>query len=138
MTSLSSSLLQTRGLKDTLPRRAVLATLAQSARPMKIREIVSALENMEQRLGPVTIYRVIDALEQAGLVHRHVREGTFSLCTQPDIHGHHILLSCIECGVTQETHDHVLCKREEAIAKQKGFATSLHVSELLGTCSHCR
>jgi Fe2+ or Zn2+ uptake regulation protein len=133
----SQELLRSRGLKDTLPRRAVLQILDSAKNPLSIQDIHVHLTKQKQSIGVVTIYRVIEALSKAGLVHRHPLEGTLSGCTLPDVSGHHVLLHCASCGTVREVHDHELCKRENQLAKQLGFTPSHHVSELIGTCSSC-
>ena len=126
------------GLKDTLPRRTVLRVLEKTEKPLTVRGILHQLRKEDTSIGLVTIYRVIEALLRVGLVHRHPVGGTFSLCTIPEVRGHHVLLRCLYCGNVDEAHDHQLCRREEAIAKSRGFRTAEHVSELVGTCSQCR
>ena len=137
-TGSASSLLHEHGLKDTLPRRAVVHVLSSARTPLSVQEILKQLEKEDHSIGLVTVYRVVEALIEAGLVHRHPVGGTLSLCTLPDVHGHHILLRCVSCDRTEEAHDDPLCKREEIVAKQHGFSSIQHVSELLGTCARCR
>lgn len=133
----SADFFRVHGLKETLPRRAVLRVLAASARPLLIKDILLLVRQREGSIGLVTVYRVIEALANAGLLHRHPVDGGYSLCAIPDIDGHHVLLRCTHCGRSEETHDHRLCKTEETVARRCGFRTSHHLSELLGTCSHC-
>lgn len=133
----STNLLKKRGLKDTLPRRAVLQALSAAVHPMSVRQIAQSLKRQRQTMGLVTVYRVVDALLRAGLVHRHFSGDAFSLCTLPDVHGHHVLIQCVSCGTVREAHDHDLCKKEESVAKRLGFRSVSHASELLGTCSRC-
>lgn len=135
---ISPSLLKQRGLKDTLPRRAVLKTLGSSRFPLTVSDILSRLRKLEHAMGPVTVYRVLDALAEAGLVHRHPAHAAFSLCSMPDTDGHHVLLRCTECGKVEEAADRRLCRRENAVARRRGFAPAHHVSELLGTCARCQ
>ncbi len=131
------TLLKNKGLKDTVPRRSVLRILKESKKSLSIENILSRLEATDQSVGLVTVYRVIDALERSGLVHRHAKD-TFSLCSLPESSGHHLLLHCTSCDSVQETHDEDLCKRENILGKRFGFRPSHAVQELLGICSSCR
>lgn len=132
-----SALLRQRGLKDTLPRRAVLRVLSAVKKPLSVMEIFQRLQQEDHAIGLVTVYRVVDALVDVQLLHRHPGEGSVSFCTIPDVHGHHILLHCTSCERVEEVHDAQLCKREEFVAKSHGFRSEQHVSELLGSCSRC-
>ncbi|NOS68110.1 MAG: transcriptional repressor [Candidatus Peribacteraceae bacterium] len=133
----ASVLLRQRGLKETLPRLSVLRVLAASAKPLLVKDILHLVRRKEGSIGLVTVYRVIEALAQTGLLHRHPIDGGYSLCAIPDIDGHHVLLRCTACGRSEEAHDHDLCRREDAVARRVGFRTSHHLTEMLGTCSHC-
>jgi Fe2+ or Zn2+ uptake regulation protein len=132
----SASQLRKHGLKDTLARRTVLHALARAKHPLTTQEIQRKLQKDEQRIGIVTVYRVIEALERARLVHRHVN-GSFSACSQPDVKCGHVLLSCISCGTRRETHDHGLCRKEESLSKRLGFSPVRGAREIVALCSHC-
>jgi Fe2+ or Zn2+ uptake regulation protein len=127
--------LKKHGLKDTLPRRVVMEVLASSKKPLSPMEIQKKAGKGDRELGIVTVYRVLEALEKAALLHRHPFDGLFSLCTLTDVPGHHILLHCHDCGRVQEVHDKR--RREERLARKQGFFTSSHVSEMSGTCHSC-
>ena len=131
------SQLKSRGLKDTLTRRAVLRTLEKAKRPLTPGDIRRLLHKQDHPIGIVTVYRVLRALTEAGLAHEHFNGEEFSCCRIPEVSGHHILLRCISCGTVRESHDRELCKRENAIARRAGFQSAIHTGELLGTCSQC-
>lgn len=132
-----TEILKKKGLKDTVPRRMVLDVLAASSKPLSAMQIRKKLGTSNRGLGIVTVYRVLEALEKVALVHRHPFDGLFSFCTLADVPGHHILLHCHDCGAVQEVHDAKICRREEKLARKRGFFTSHHVSEIRGTCDSC-
>ncbi|OGJ55489.1 hypothetical protein A3D88_04505 [Candidatus Peribacteria bacterium RIFCSPHIGHO2_02_FULL_52_16] len=125
------------GLKDTMPRRAVLHALEIARKPLSIQQVHDRLEAGASSIGIVTVYRVMRAFVKAGLVHEHPIEGTFSVCSMPDAEGHHVLVHCHSCGSVREAQDAELCRREDKIAKRLGFHSLRHVSELTGICSRC-
>src|SRR3989338_6411012 len=134
--SVSMSLLKSKGLKETVPRLLVLELLSEGAHTPQALE--KKLRKCGSQIGIVTVYRVLEALEHALLVHRHPLEGTYSACQLPDLPGHHVLLHCTSCNFVRETQDPDLCHRENVIAKKMGFAPQQHVSEIEGLCTSCR
>lgn len=127
------------GMKDTAPRRLVAEALCASRAPLCAKDLHAWIaEKRARAVGIVTVYRVLEALEKAGMVHRHASEGVYSVCHIPSVHGHHVLLHCDACGKVEETHDHALCEREDQVARSAGFVPARHVSEILGTCLSCQ
>jgi len=122
-------------IRNTQPRRIILAALGTVARPLSPAEI-------EVQLGCtvdlVTIYRTLALFEKNHLVHKHPSTSGYLLCTIPERFGHHGFLTCTSCKTTEEFHDPRFCKLEEAIAHRAKFSAMEHVSEILGLCSHCR
>lgn len=127
------------GMKDTAPRRLVAQALCASSVPASAKDLHAWIARKRGRsVGIVTVYRVLEALEKSGMAHRHASEGLYSVCHIPSVHGHHVLLHCDACGKVEEKHDHVLCEREDQVARSAGFAPARHVSEILGTCLTCQ
>ncbi len=133
----TAPLLRQKGLRDTQSRRMVLAALERRNKahsPYELQKQISAGGNT---INTVTVYRVLDVLEKAGLAHRHPCNGLYSLCSMPEQKGHHGFLHCTSCGTIEEFSDHRLCRLEDSIAKSAKFRPSEHVSEIVGTCSAC-
>jgi len=134
-----SDALKGNGMKDTAPRRLVVEALCAAASPVTAKDLHAWIAKERGRgVGIVTVYRILDVLEKLGMVHRHSSEGVYSVCHIPSVSGHHVLLHCGGCGKVEETHDHGLCEREDAVARSAGFAPERHVSEILGTCLSCQ
>ena len=131
------ALLKEHGLKDTQSRRAVLQALQRLQKPASPYDIQRWIHTKGGTINTVTVYRIIEAFERIGLVHRHPCDGHLSLCSIPEKKGHHGFLHCTSCGTTQEFHDEALCKAEERIARALKFRSSTHVSEILGICAAC-
>ena len=123
------------GFKDTRPRRLVLCELQKSKGAVEPTELHRRLRG---QVDPVTVYRVLRAFEERGIVHRHPSSGGFALCTMPDKSGHHGFLSCRKCGRVQEFVDKNLCRQEDRIAESSGFTSESHVTDIVGVCQSCR
>ncbi len=132
-------LLEQHGLHNTQPRRLVLEalrTLKKPESPLGIQEWIR--KKKKGSVNAVTIYRIIEALETADLVHRHPCNGLITFCSLPGKTGHHGFLHCTSCGTSREYCDESLCALEDRIAKKAGFAPTAHVSEILGLCAACQ
>lgn len=128
------SLLRRRGLRSTLPRRKVITALSLRSMPLSPPEIVDAVDGS---VNLVTVYRMLEDMENVGLVHRHHPTGKFVLCSMPEQKGHHGFLHCVSCGKTEEFMDPALCKMENTIAKRAGFTPVSHLSAIDGHCAAC-
>ena len=133
----SPALLKHYGLRVTQPRCLVLQALIGAKKPLSHSDIHAKIEKTNAGISIVTIYRVLEAFEAVGLVHRHLSSGGVILCSLQDKKGHHIMLSCDRCGKVEERCDVGLCKHEDRIAKRAGFSPKSHLSEVIGTCASC-
>jgi len=122
------------GLKATLPRLKILDLFEQSEkRHMTAEEIYRLLSDEGQDIGLATVYRVLTQFEQAGLLMRHhfdSDKAVFEL-NQGDHHDH---LVCIQCGKVEEFFDAEIEKRQNRIAKERGFAIHDHSLQIYADC----
>lgn len=84
--------LRQAGSKATPGRLALLGVLESARTPMTVKQIEKSLH----LLNPVTVYRALESLVQAGLVRRGVngRIARFEYAGKP--HHHHLV--CVDCG----------------------------------------
>lgn len=132
------SLLADHKLRVTQSRRLVLLAMIDAQRPLSQKDVHEKIVKSDAGISLVTVYRILELFEQIGLVHRHFRTGKFTFCSLREQNGHHILLSCEECGTVQECADADFCKHENRIAQNNGFSPKVHCSELIGLCSSCK
>ncbi len=137
MTKTIIDLLKQSGLKDTQPRRLVVRALERIKQPSSPYDIQKWIAKQGDKINAVTVYRILEAFETLNIVHRHACNGQYSLCSQPDIAGHHGFLHCQDCGRVEEFADTALCRAENAVAQRAGFRPIEHVSEILGLCRTC-
>ncbi len=127
--------LKTIGLKATLPRLKILEIFQKSEqRHLSAEDIYRLLlaENMD--IGLATVYRVLTQFEQAGLLARnHFDNGkaVFEL----NEGSHHDHLVCLVCGKVEEFYDAEIEKRQQDIAKTRGFDLREHALSLYGICT---
>ena len=140
------SLLRRSNLRDTQPRRLVMEALTSIGVPASHKEVYSWIEKQGAAINLVTVYRILQAFEDLGIVHRHPSSGGFVLCSIEEDHHHdiaatctacHGFLSCQGCGTVQEFTDGKLCTEENRIARNAGFTPKHHMSEIIGLCAKC-
>jgi len=122
------------GLKATLPRLKILEIFQNSnVRHLTAEDVYRHLLQEELDIGLATVYRVLTQFEQAGLLSRsnfesgkavfELNEGT-----------HHDHLVCVDCGVVEEFYDAEIERRQQMIAKERGFELHEHALALYGSC----
>jgi Fur family ferric uptake transcriptional regulator len=85
-------------------------------------------------IGLATIYRVLTQFEQAGLLSRHHFESGKAVFELNE-GGHHDHLVCLQCGHVEEFFDAEIEKRQDAIARERGFAIHEHSLQLYAYCN---
>ena len=122
-------------LRITEPRKALLQLLDGAPKPLSAEELHEALGAEEFDL--VTIYRNLDAFENAGIVNRIPTESGKSLyeLNAEQHHYHHII--CRKCHRTEKL-DTCEIEKLEKLASDLGYSEVTHVLELYGVCETCR
>lgn len=133
----SDPILAASGMRDTQPRRLVLAGLKSLGKPVSHKEIHEWILGRDAAVSLVTVYRILEKFQGLGIVHRHPSSGGVMLCSLEGVGGHHGFLSCRSCGKVEEFADRELCRNEDRIAKKAGFTPHEHMSEIVGVCSSC-
>lgn len=131
----SSSDLKSSGLKATLPRLRILNLFENaSVRHMSADDIYRLLMQEGVDIGLATVYRVLTQFEQAGLLKRHHFESGKAVF-ELNQGGHHDHLVCLQCGRVEEFYDAEIEKRQERIARDRGFALHEHSLSLYADCT---
>jgi len=129
--------LKTIGLKATLPRLKILEIFQSSAtrqRHLSAEDVYKILlaENMD--IGLATVYRVLTQFEQAGLLARnHFDNGKAVFELNQGTHHDHLV--CLTCGRVEEFYDGEIERRQQRIAKERGFALQEHALSMYGICT---
>jgi len=130
--------LKNAGLKATVPRLKILNLFETSdVRHLSAEDVYKILLAEGMDVGLATVYRVLTQFEQAGLLIRHHFEGDRAVFELN--HGsHHDHLVCMQCGKVEEFYDPEIEKRQEKIAKERGFTIREHSLYLFADCTNSR
>jgi Fur family zinc uptake transcriptional regulator len=126
---------------------------AAAGRALTAYQVLARLEAVGMR-GPQTVYRALDALRQAGLIHRIESLNAFTVCVHdhdatghggtghgPDLHHGHphrpAFAVCRDCGAVRELEDAALAAVLGVVADRTGYRVEDRVIELVGACPAC-
>ena len=126
-----------RNLRLTRQRRRVLELVWQSHRPVGAYELLDQLGSNGARPAPPTVYRALDFLIEAGLVHRLDSLNAFVGCSDPgNAHSGQFLI-CSRCRTVAEIDDRELVALVTGRARLAGFEPESLVVEIKGYCADC-
>ena len=125
-----------RGSKWTEPRKRVYELLVEAGTPVKAYDLMEAYAT-DRTAKPPTVYRALDFLEQAGLVHRIASLNAFVACGATGGAHAAAFLICDCCGSAQE-FDPGEVRPAATAAKAEGFTPRAITLEVRGACAACR
>lgn len=130
--------LKSMGLKATFPRLKILdlfqkAQIDTGSRHMTAEDVYRALIAEGMDIGLATVYRVLTQFEQAGLLERHYFESGKAVFELNE-GKHHDHLVCLQCGKVEEFYDPEIEKRQNKVAKERGFQVHEHALYLYADC----
>jgi Fur family zinc uptake transcriptional regulator len=127
-----------RGEKLTPIRRKVLELLLNSGRATKAYSLLDEMRQIHPGSAPPTVYRALDFLLSAGLVHRIESINAFTVCHDLTQCQHGILVVCQQCGNVTELHQPKLRQALVAQIEDAGYRIASDEIELKGLCSACQ
>lgn len=128
--------LRAQGHRITTARRAVIQALLQAEHGLSTGEIASAIEATQPDTHLSTVYRTLEALEEAGIVvHVHSASGgiTYQLADRP-----HQSAQCDTCGLVIELPHDILDGVAAKLRRTHDFELDTGHFPLLGRCARCR
>jgi len=129
--------LKSTGLKATLPRLKILEIFQSGEqRHMTAEDVYRVLLNHHSDIGLATVYRVLTQFEQAGILERsHFESGKAVYELNEGTHHDHLV--CTVCGKVEEFYDAEIERRQQMVAKDKGWILQDHAMSLYGLCADC-
>ncbi|HMM76447.1 MAG TPA: Fur family transcriptional regulator [Gammaproteobacteria bacterium] len=126
------------GRRLTPLRRRVLELVWGSHTPVKAYDLLAALGKERNQAAPPTVYRALDFLLEAGLVHRIASLNAFVGCGEPGLGHSGQFLICTACGTAAELDEPALTRTIAASAERLGFEVRRETIEIAGLCADCR
>jgi Fur family transcriptional regulator, zinc uptake regulator len=128
-----------KGLRLTDLRRYVLEALIEKRKVMGAYDLIEALaEKGQKRLAPISVYRALDFLLEAGLAHKIESRNAFVACP----HRHRpdetvMFLICDQCAQVEEASSEALSDQLAKLATQRQFRPRSQIVEMHGICNRC-
>jgi Fur family zinc uptake transcriptional regulator len=127
-----------RELQLTAIRRRVLELIWERHAPIGAYDILAALKKGEGALAPPTVYRALEFLLEAGLIHRIDTLNAFIGCESPEEKHTGQLLVCRSCNRVTELDDPSITRLLAQKALGAGFTSDQQSVEIKGLCAACQ
>lgn len=128
--------LRERGMRASAARRLVLETLYAADGPLTAEQIAGGLDGRIPRSDQASVYRNLEALEQAGLV-RHVHLGHGAALYARADGALHEYAMCDDCGAVRALDPAVLERVRTLIRRELGHEARFTHFPLAGLCASC-
>ncbi len=126
------------GIKWTALREQVFRQVAQSHKPVSAYDLIESLAREGKRLAPVSVYRILDVFQGAGLVHRLESRNAFFACMTEHTTGPQtITLVCEGCERVTEADAPDAFRAIGHSTRASGFRARNVVVEVSGICAEC-
>lgn len=131
-------ILKKENLRNTKHRNSILEVIEQNKQPVSSESIFLKLKEQGVSISLSTVYRVLEALVEKGLVVKtNVTDDNRALYEINDMeHKHHLV--CIKCRKLLTIDGCPLEDYEKAIEEKLGFSIKGHKLELFGYCRNCK
>ena len=128
-------------LRLTDLRRSVLEVIAAGHTAFGAYELIDKLKQRGRNISPISIYRILDFLLHAGLIHRLESDNAFFACYGQNCALHcatsPVIFICGHCGLIGEAESTALDKIVRKLARQAAFKAEKYQIEIKGTCVAC-
>lgn len=131
--------LRAHGHRITMPRRAVVDTLARAEGHPTVEQIAADVAARWPGMHLTTVYRTLETLAELGVVtHVHLAAGTaYHLADTAGGSPHHVHAQCRECRRVIDLPDGILDGVRRELDRSAGFALEPHHVALSGLCRDC-
>lgn len=137
----ATEVFEQKNLRFTKLRQQVFEEIAATNNSIGAYDILGKLADKGTRLAPISVYRAIDVLMEAGVIHRLESKNAFFACRRL----HHdfekgkrpIVLSCEKCGAVAEVDSEGIFETIDKVAKGAQFKPRVKFVEVSGMCPRC-
>jgi len=128
-----------KGIKWTGLREQVFRHIATGHKPVSAYDLIESLAKEGKRLAPVSVYRILDVLQGAGLVHRLESRNAFFACMAEHASAlQTVTVICDDCERVSEIDAGDAYRAIGEAAKAAHFYPRATVIEVSGVCAECR
>ncbi len=128
-----------KNLRFTKLRQDVFQEIASTYTSIGAYDVLARLAEKGTRLAPISVYRAIDALIEAGVIHRLESKNAYFACRRLD-HAtgrRPIFLSCEKCNAVQEADAEGIFETIDRVSRAANFQPRVKFVEVSGLCRSC-
>ncbi|MFA5951613.1 MAG: transcriptional repressor [Hyphomicrobium sp.] len=128
-----------KSLRFTKLRQMVYEEIAATYTSIGAYDILAKMTEKGTRVAPISIYRAIEALLEAGVIHRLESKNAFFACRRMDHRTGRrpLFLSCESCGAVGEVDGQDIFDQIGEAARSVKFAPRVKFVEVQGLCPRC-
>ena len=130
-----------KNIRFTDLRRKVYEEIVSTHASVGAYEVLDRLAKKGTRLAPISIYRALDALLEAGVVHRLESKNAYFACRrlhQPRTGRRPLFMSCEICGNVSEADGEEIFETIDKAVRAVNFEPRVRFVEVSGTCPECQ
>lgn len=124
------------GLRLTPQRSVILESVAHASGHPTALEVYQQAHERLPGLNLATVYRALEALQDAGLVESMASGGQMGFALRDRSHPHHHLV-CSSCGAESEVGGEVVAALAATLRRRTGFRLRTDHLTLTGRCRAC-
>jgi Fur family ferric uptake transcriptional regulator len=129
--------LRSRGLRATAERQALCREIFAQHGHIDAEQVLAAVRGAGRKISRATVYRNLDLLVSAGLVHRVRLGGNRSVFEHVHPGQKHDHLACRRCGRMVEFVSPAIAAMLTEICRAHGFLAQGNQLQILGECQRC-
>lgn len=127
-----------RNMRLTPARKQILKLVCSSHKTVGAYELLDRYRALDPKAKPATIYRALDFLAEAGLVHKVESLNAFFACMQAETEHHTAVLICDQCHNVAEIEAEKFYEKLFTVSKSHEFKPKRLLLELHGVCAECQ
>ncbi len=138
----AKSVCKSKGIKFTQLREQVFRSIAASHKAVGAYDIIEIVAQNGKRIAPISMYRILDALSEIGLIHRLESQNSYFACHS----GHNVdandcrsqvFIICKTCNTVIEIEAPEIGTAVKKAAISSEFQLHQALLEIIGLCKHC-
>ena len=119
-------------------RNQILQLIWENHIPLTIHEILKKLKENNMDIKPISVYRILDFLQEYGLVHKLASQNSFIGCSHPNQSHNCYFIICKKCYKVEEgCENENLFEIHKSLSKKK-FLPQHITLEIQGVCLECQ
>ncbi len=136
--TLTKYLRQTKGLRVTPERIAVLDAILETQGHFDAEDLYYRMMSSGTRVSRATVYNTLELLQDCGLVSKYRFAENASRYEKSFGRPHHHHMICLECGDIFEFVNERLEKIQTEACDEKNFTLQSSTLQIFGVCAKCR